>query len=189
MKKLLKILGILVVLVLIIAAVAPKEFKMEKEIIINKPVAEVFNYVKLAENGNNWNPWLKKDPNMVRGSKGVDGTVGYTTSWSSNNSEVGTGEEEITNIADGERIDFELRFKKPMEAINNGYFTTEAISENQTKVIWGMNGRTPFPFNIMCFLMRGKAEAEMAQGLSNLKMVLELETPAPAEAPATPAAE
>jgi hypothetical protein len=35
-------------------------------------------------------------------------------------------------ITKGERIDFELRFKIPMEATEDAYITTEAISTTET---------------------------------------------------------
>jgi uncharacterized protein YndB with AHSA1/START domain len=190
MKKLLTILAVLVVAVLIVAAVLPKDFKIEKEITINKPVSEVFNYLKISQNANNWNPWIKKDPNLTQEYKGVDGTVGHISSWSSKNREVGVGEEEITNIIDNQKIEFEIRFKEPMTATNKGSFVTESVGENQTKVVWSMTGRTPFPFNLMCFFMRGKVADEFAKGLEDLKNVLEnpasitLETAAEKSAPA-----
>lgn len=172
MKKLLIALISLVVVVLLVAAIAPKEFKIEKEVVINKPVDEVFAYLKIMKNGDQWNPWIKKDPNVIRDFKGTDGTVGFISSWSGNK-EVGVGEQEIKNIVKDERIDFELRFKEPMQGTNQGYFVTESLSKNQTKVKWGMTGSTPFPMNIICFFMHGKVGKEFQQGLDDLKVILE----------------
>ncbi len=172
MKKiLLSILGVLAV-ILLIAAILPKDFKIEKEVIINKPKAEVFNYLKYTKNSHIWSPWEKKDPNITHEYKGEDATLGFVDSWSGNN-EVGVGEQETTAIVADERIDFELRFIKPMKAVNKAYFITEAVSENETKVIWGMTGRTEFPFNIICHFMQGKVKQEFANGLNNLKEILE----------------
>ena len=177
MKKILivlaSILAGLIVLVLLAAAVMPKDFKIEREIVIDKPKAEVFGYIKMMQkNGNSWSPWIKKDPKMVQTSKGTDGTVGYVGSWSGN-SEVGVGEEEITNIVPNERIDMELRFSKPMKATRHAYYITETIGADQTRVIWGMTGTTPFPYNAICFFMQKKVGAEFAAGLGNLREVLE----------------
>lgn len=177
MKKILIACGALVALLLVAAAIAPKEFKIEKSITISKPKAEVFAYLKMMENGKKWQPWSKLDLNMTQELKGVDGTVGAIQSWSGNK-EVGVGEQEIKAIAENERIDFELRFAKPMETVNNAYFTTEEVSENETKVTWAMLGRTKFPFNLVCFLMHGKVEKNFAQGLSDLKVILESEAAA-----------
>ena len=177
MKKiLLAIIGVIVVLALV-ALVMPKDFKIEKEIVINKPKAEVFGYLKMVKNGNEWNPWMKKSPNSdpsgVQTFKGEDGAVGFVNSWSSDNKEVGVGEEEITAVTPDERIDLELRLVKPVKVSHKVYFTTESVGENQTKVVWGMTGNTPFPANLLCFFMQKKIGTEFSVGLNNLKEKLE----------------
>lgn len=179
MKKILIGLAALIVVILLIAAVAPKDFKIEKSITINKPKAEVFAYLKMLQNAKNWEPWSKMDPDMKVELKGVDGTVGAISSWSGNK-EVGSGEQEIKNISENEKIDFELRFSEPMKAVNTAYYTTQDAGENQTQVTWAMQGKTPYPMNLLCLIMKGKVEKNFEQGLANLKIVLE--TPA---APAT----
>lgn len=185
MKKILLTIVSLVVFTLIAAAILPKDFKIEKSITIAKPKSEVFAYLLLMENGQKWEPWSKMDPEMKTESKGVDGTVGAIISWSGN-SKVGVGEQEIKSVAENERIDFELRFQKPMKAINQAYLITEDVGENQTKVTWGMVGRTDFPMNLLCNLMHGQVEKDFAAGLENLKMILE--TPAEVESEITPEA-
>lgn len=62
----------LVVIVLIIAAFVPSEFKVEREVTINKPLTEVFDYVKYLKNQENYSVWSKIDPNMKREFIGVD---------------------------------------------------------------------------------------------------------------------
>jgi hypothetical protein len=172
MKKLLLILASLIVVALAAAAILPKDFKIEQSIIVNKPKAEVFAYLKLMQNGQKWEPWAKMDPELNTETKGNDGEIGAIVTWSGNR-EVGVGEQEIVAITENERIDFELRFQKPMQTTNKAYLITEDAEENQTKVTWGMTGRTPFPFNLICNLMHGKVNKDFADGLSNLKAVLE----------------
>jgi uncharacterized protein YndB with AHSA1/START domain len=172
MKKILIAILSLAVVLLLVAAVLPKDFKIESSVVINKPVNQVFAYLKFMENGKKWQPWEKLDPNASGELKGVDGRVGAVASWSGN-SKVGVGEQEIKNIVKNERIDFELRFQKPMKTTNQAYFITESVDKNSTKVIWGMTGRTPYPFNLVCFYMRDKVTKQFADGLVDLKNVLE----------------
>ncbi len=163
-----------IILVLLAAAIMPKDFKVEREIVIDKPRAEVFTYLKMGQkNSDAWCPWTKKDPSVLQTYKGNDGTIGHLTSWASSNKEVGVGEKEITNIIPNERIDMELRFSQPMKATHHSYLITETIGADQTRVVWGMVGTTPFPYNVICFFMQKKLGAEFAQGLSNLREVLE----------------
>ncbi len=172
MKKALLIFASIVFVVLLVAAFMPQNFKIEQEIIIDKPKSQVFNYLKMLKNENSWSPWPKKDPNIVQDYKGEDGTVGFVSSWSGN-SAVGAGEEEIINIVENQRIDLELRFLKPMKTTNKAYFITEDINNNQTKLTWGMEGKTPYPFNIICFFMQNEVKKEFVLGLNNIKKNLE----------------
>lgn len=71
----------LVALVLIVAAVLPKEFQTEREILIDRPVGEVFDYVKFVKNQDHFGPWQLSDPDMQTRETGVDGTVGFKYSW------------------------------------------------------------------------------------------------------------
>jgi uncharacterized protein YndB with AHSA1/START domain len=173
-KILIGIIGI-IVLILIIALFVKKDYAVEKEIVINKPKTEVFDYIKHLKNQDNFSIWAKADPNMKKEYKGTDATVGFVSAWESNEKNVGMGEQEIKNIVEGERIDFELRFKKPFEATDNAFMTTEAVADAQTKVKWGFNGKMNYPMNIMLLFMDmdkmlGK---DLEDGLKNLKGELE----------------
>lgn len=175
LKKLFLFLIILLGIILIAAAFMKKDFAVEKEIVINQPKDSVFKFVKFLKNQDQFSVWAKMDPNMKNQFKGNDGEIGAINSWESDNENVGIGEQEIKNIKEGERIDFELRFKEPMEATNFAYMTTEALSPTQTKVIWGFTGKSPYPFNFMLAFMNmdemvGK---DFQQGLDNLKVLLE----------------
>ncbi len=172
MKKILLALLGLVVLVLAIAAFMPKDFKIEKEIVINKSKPHVFYYLRMLQNEKAWNPWIKKDPQVVQTYKGEDGSVGFVSSWSGN-SDVGVGEAEITGIVPDERIDMELRFQKPMKATHKASYVVESVGEKETKVTWTMVGRTEFPMNLICHFMQKQVNKEFENGLKNLKEVLE----------------
>jgi hypothetical protein len=48
---------------------------------------------------------------------------------------------------------------------------TEEVSSNQTKVIWGISGRTPYPWNLVSLFYDMGNDFE--KGLLNLKNLLE----------------
>jgi hypothetical protein len=173
-RILLGIVGI-IALLLVIALVLKKDYAVVREITINKPKAEVFNYIKYLKNQDDYSVWAKMDPNMKKEYRGTDGTVGFVSAWDSKEDNVGKGEQEIKQINEGDRIDMELRFIEPFEANDNAYMTTESISENETKVKWGFNGRMDYPMNLMLLFMNmdemlGK---DLETGLQNLKANLE----------------
>ncbi|MCA1589449.1 MAG: SRPBCC family protein, partial [Acidobacteria bacterium] len=152
-KKVLVVLAVLVLLLIGLVAVgafvAQTEFKVEREIVVNRPVTEVYSYAKMVRNQNEWGPWAKRDPNLKQEFRGTDGTVGFVSHWKSDNGELGEGEQEITRLIENERVDVELRFKDPMESKNAGYLATEPVGPSQTKVKWGFTGTMPRPLNLM----------------------------------------
>ena len=178
-KKIL--IAILVIAVLLIGALAvlafmaPTDFKVEREVTINKPKSEVFAYAKMLKNQNDWGPWFKKEPTMKQEFRGTDGTVGFTSYWNGTKQEVGEGEQEIKRIVEGERIDTELRFKRPFESKADAYLTTDAAAENQTKVKWGFSISMRRPMNLMLLVMDMDKEVgkDFGEGLASLKTILE----------------
>jgi len=172
LKKILIVIAILIAIPLIIALFVKREYAVQREVTINKPKDEVFNYLKHIKNQDNYNVWVRMDPNMKKDYKGTDGTVGFVYAWDGNK-EVGKGEQEIKNIIEGQRIDIELRFIKPFEGIATAPFITEAVSENQTKVKWGMRGESKYPMNFMNLFMDNMLGKDLEKSLTTLKTVVE----------------
>lgn len=175
LKRILLFVGAIIAILLIAGLFVQKDYAVEREIVIDKPKADVFAYVRLVKNQDNFSVWNKKDPNAKKEYKGTDGEVGFVYSWDSDNSEVGKGEQEIMRIVDGERIDLKLRFKEPIEAEDDAYFVTEAVSPARTKVKWGFSGHMDYPMNL--FLLTVDMDKEvggaMDTGLKELKTILE----------------
>lgn len=171
------ILGLLsiVMLGLIVALFLPNEYHVEREVTINKPKDTVFNYVKYLKNQNKFSTWARLDPAMKKTFTGTDGTVGATSAWDSTNKNVGKGEQEIIKIVPGERLEYELRFKKPMESTASAYMSTEEVTPTQTKVKWGFDGSSPYPMNLMlAFMDMDQMLGEQLEtGLQNLKVIQE----------------
>lgn len=174
MKKILSVVLILIAIVIVLGLAAPGTFVVEKEIVVNKPKDFVFSELKQMKKHQTWNPWSKKDPHIKNTYRGEDGTVGFVAAWEGND-DVGVGEEEIKRIVEGERIDIELRFKKPMEDTSQAYLVTEAVSPQETRIKWGMTGKMSFPGNVICMLMnmRENLGKDFDEGLRTLKANLE----------------
>lgn len=174
-KRILIALILIISIVLIAAYFMPKEYEVQREITINKPVDSVFNYVKYLKNQNQFSVWANIDPKMKSTYKGVDGNVGSLYSWESDIKEVGIGQMEVTKITESKRIDFALRFKKPMEDTAQGYMSTEPVLGNQTKVKWEINGIIPYPTNIMLPMLKMDQLIgnDLQKGLENLKTKME----------------
>ncbi|MCC5940692.1 MAG: SRPBCC family protein [Balneolaceae bacterium] len=178
LNKILKIagifIGLLAVLILVLAFTVNPDFEMERSIVIDKPNEEVFDYVKYLRNQYNYSVWGTLDPDMKQEFRGTDGTVGFVSVWEGNE-DAGAGEQEIIGMVEGERIDYELRFLEPFETTSYAFMSTEPISENQTRVTWGMFGSFSRPMNIMLlfFDLEEAIGNDYEIGLNNLKVLLE----------------
>lgn len=177
MKILTRILIILLIIVaipLIMAIFIKKEYSVEREITINKPQKEIFDYIKYLKNQDNYSYWVRMDPKMKKEFRGTDGTVGFVYAWDGND-DAGKGAQEITKITENEGIDVKVRFIKPMEGIAYTPIKTTAISAGQTKVNWKMTGSSPYPLNFMNLFMETMLGNPLQSSLSTLKGILEKE--------------
>ena len=172
LTKILIVIGILIAIPLIIALFVKKEYTVERDITINKPKTEVFNYVKYLKNQDNYSKWVGMDPNMKKEFRGTDGAPGFVYAWEGNK-KAGKGEQEIKNIMEGERVDVEVRFERPFEGIATTPIVTEAVSADQTKVKWTMNGKSKYPLNFMNLFMDNILGKDLETSLTALKNILE----------------
>ena len=168
---LLVVVGI-IALLLIIALFIRREHYVKREIIINAPRQQVFDYVKLLKNQDEFNKHAMAGPDRQREYKGTDGTVGFIYAWSGNK-KAGEGEKEIKNIIEGKRVETEIRFVKPMTATAYIIMETESLSDDQTKVSWSNAGTLKYPINIMIPMMEKMLPKDMDSSLSTLKNILE----------------
>jgi hypothetical protein len=156
------------------ASIAPKTYDVSRSIEINATKETIFPYLKFLEKQREWSPWSKKDPNMNTKLTGTDGEEGAVSYWKGNK-DVGEGEQEITKVIEGKRVEGELRFFKPWKSESDCYMNLEEVSPDTNKVTWGFTGKNKFPFSIMMVFMSmdkmvGK---DFEEGLQMLKRKLE----------------
>lgn len=177
LKRVLIVLLGIIVLALLVALFIPKDYASERQLMIEAPKDEVYDYVKYLENQNKYSVWAKIDPDMRTEFRGTDATVGFVSAWDSDDKNAGKGEQEIIGMAEGERIDYELRFMEPFESTSYAYMITEEVNANTTRVIWGVEGTMPYPMNLflLSLNMDEMLGADLHNGLLNLKKILESE--------------
>lgn len=174
-KKFLISLGVFIVFLLVIAIFIKKDYAVQREVVIDKPLGEVFDFIILLKNQDSFSKWAMADPEMKKSYKGTDGVVGFISAWESETDSIGAGEQEIIKIAAGERIDYELRFKEPIEITDNAFLSTQSIDSNHTKVVWGFEGKMNYPMNLTLIFMNFDQilGGDLELGLNNLKTYLE----------------
>jgi hypothetical protein len=162
----------IITLLLIIAVFMKKEHYVKREIIIDAPRQEVFDYLKLLKNQDKFNKWAKADLNRNWTFKGTDGTVGFLISWNGNK-EVGEGEKEIVNLIEGEKIETQIRFIRPMTTTADVIMELESVADNRTKVSFINTGTLRYPINIMIPIAEKNFPKDMDTSLATLKNILE----------------
>ncbi len=150
-----------------------KEMIIEKTVSINKNINEVFNYLKQTKNQDNFSEWNMKDPNMKKEYGGTDGTKGFIYSWDSKDKSVGAGSQEITNITEPGRIDYHLKFTRPMQNTAASGFVLENTGENNTSVTWKFQSKSKFPMSLFASFFKKILGKQLNKSLENLKAVLE----------------
>lgn len=150
-----------------------KDMNIEKNVVINKNIDTVFNYLKQTKNQDEFSVWNMTDPSMKKTYSGVDGTPGFIYTWDSTNKNVGAGSQEIKNIVNNSQIDYELRFERPMKNVATSSFILNKINENSTSVEWKFSCPTKFPMSLFAPILKNMLGKQLNTGLQNLKKVLE----------------
>jgi hypothetical protein len=167
------IIGSIIVLFLLAGLLISKDMSVERSIVINKPLPEVFDYVKYIKNHDNFSVYAMMDPDMKKEYRGTDGQPGFVMAWDSTKEKgVGAGEQEIKTIHENKSIEHELRFQRPMQGVSKAEFTFQP-SGNGTKVTWGFYSPMKFPSNVMKPMFAGMLGKNQQTGLETLKKVLE----------------
>ncbi|MFA8342923.1 MAG: SRPBCC family protein [Rhodothermaceae bacterium] len=178
--KVLKIVGIalitLVAVFFILAAVAPKEYRVERTVLINAPKDVVFDNVKYWKNWGKWSPWGEMDPQMVITVEGPDGTKGSKYVWEGTPELTGKGEMINKGVKELEEISYRLRFILPWEGESDGYVRL-SDKEGKVEAAWGFYGEYPYPANIMLLFisMEDMMKKDFDRGLELLKNISEKE--------------
>ncbi len=173
LKILLVLLGIIAFL-LITAIFLKKNHYVKRDITINAPRQKVYDFLKLLKNQDKFNKYAMADPDRNWSYQGTDGTVGFIISWNGNK-DVGEGAKEIINLVEGQRIETQIRFVRPMKTTADIVMELKSISENQTKVSMSNEGMLSYPVNLMIPIAEIMFPRDMDQSLRTLKGILEKE--------------
>ena len=175
LKKIVVVLLLLIAVILIAGAFMKKEFKVTRSVELDHSINEVYDYVKYLKNQQDYSVWAKMDPKQKVTFKGTDGTVGFISMWESKKKDVGQGEQEIVKMEENKRIDYVMRFKKPMESEGKAAMIFENSSDHCTNLEWTFEGEMSWPWNVMMpFVDFEEALGpQLQEGLDNMKGILD----------------
>jgi hypothetical protein len=176
MKRVLKItLGILVgaiVVVLALAALQPDTYVVTRSIEIAAPPSASFSKINDLKKFNEWNPWMKADPQTKSSYAGPSEGVNSSFAWESD--VTGAGVMTILESKPTEAVAYDMHFKKPFDSHAKATFTLEPKGET-TKVTWSMAGQNLFIGKVMHIFMNmdRMIGGEFEKGLADLKAQVE----------------
>jgi hypothetical protein len=147
--------------------------KIEKSTQIKRSLPEVFAYLKKTKNQDNFSVWNMTDPSMNKKYQGNDGTVGFIYSWDSTNKNVGAGEQETKVIEEGRKIEYEVRFFRPMKNVGKTSFLFSSLGNEGTLVTWIFDSPSKFPYSLLAPIFKRMLGKDLEKGLENLKSILE----------------
>lgn len=171
MKKFLKILLAIFAVLIISMFIIGEKYHFEKSIMINAPAEKVYAQINSSKAINQWNPWMKLDPNLKLQYSGNAGQIGDKYCWTGND-KVGEGCQEITALVPNQKQSTIMTFKKPFESVATSNILLSSQG-NQTKVTWTMDCELEYPKNLMKLFMDGQMDKSYSEGLAKLKEISE----------------
>lgn len=105
----------LAALIGLLGSIGGDRMRVERSIVINAPVEEVWEHVATLAAQDRWSPWNEQDPAMKKTYQGADGTVGAMQRWEGNDA-VGKGELRITAVEPLRAVRMRLAFVEPFQS-------------------------------------------------------------------------
>ncbi len=170
--KLLKIFGGLVAAIALVfvigGAVLPKDFHVEREIVVDAPPEVAFAEINDLRGWEAWSPWKERDPTMVLTYGDQTEGVGGNYSWTGKD---GGGSMKIVKSEAPHRLETEIDFGEM--GVSNGAWAF-APDGDGTKISWSMKGALPGLMGGWLGTQMDKwVGADFEEGLANLKPVVE----------------
>jgi ribosome-associated toxin RatA of RatAB toxin-antitoxin module len=158
----------IIVLLAILSLIMPKQYFVEKTMVMHTAVNNVFNNVANLEQYKEWNPWQKTDPNASHTITGMPKTIGHQYAW--NGKKVGQGNLTIKNLEENKSVSFALQFIKPWNALADDNWQFESTGTDECRVTWSNQGDLPAPMaRLMGPMIKAQLNKQFVQGLENLR--------------------
>lgn len=173
LRSLARILGIALAIVLLVFAVGlllPKSWRVEREILIQAPPAQVFPYLNSLKKWRDWAVWYRNNPQLAIEYSGPDAGAGATSRWKDADRR---GAMKILQSDTDRRIVYLVLF-------DGGEFELEGAitltpEDGGTRVVWGTAGKVGNnPVNrYIALLLSHRIGVDFAQSLAQLNALLE----------------
>lgn len=174
--KLIKLIALIlagaIIVALIAAAFMPETMRVERSIVINRPVDEVFDQVADLNNWLAWSPWTELDPEAA--NQISTPSRGQGAQWNWEGEKIGKGYLLQEEIQEDKMVRFTLAFEEPMQAIGTDLWQFDTLSNNSTQVTWIDEVQLEYPVGrISSIFLKPVMEDRFDRALQKLKQQLE----------------
>lgn len=140
------------------------KYHVEKTIVIDKPVSEVYKFMRDNKNSRSWDPWMVCDP---------EAKSEYSEKYSHWTGEyVGEGEMRLMDETLDKYLEYALEFKAPYKSKAKVWYEFKK-KDNGTEVSWHMDGSLPWFMFWMKNSMKAMIGMDFKRGLMMVKEVME----------------
>ena len=171
LKKLLLGLVFLVVVLAIVGLFLPSTVHVERSTTINAPQETVHALINDFRNFNQWSPWAAKDPKTKYTFEGPPSGVGAKMKWESEDSNVGSGSQEIVSD-EPNLVKVQLDFGPQGKPL--AFYRLEPAG-TATKVTWGFDADMGYnlPGRYFGLMFEKWLGPDYEKGLASLKSLAE----------------
>ncbi len=173
--KFLKWLGLVLVsllaLFLIIPLFLPGTFRVERSIVVEKPVDMVFQAAVDMNKRAKWDPWIEMEPDVHMAISMTPEIIGSGYSWKGEI--IGEGKITIQEFVPNSRIKSEIEFIAP-RPMKSDIIWNFKEDEKGTKITWAFEGNLSYPVEKWFGLFMDKSMGpQFEKGLKNFKNFVE----------------
>lgn len=162
-------LAVVILIVLGSGLVLPKQYRVERSIMVDASPSTVFYQVDHPGGWDEWLTWIPRDMNTQRSRGGPYRGVGAKVTWTSPDSD--TVSQTITRSELYTRIETQLDLGEMGEPTGDWSFES---TDRGARVVWGINGAAPGVLGgYFARMMDGRFGPDMEEGLARLKVISE----------------
>jgi hypothetical protein len=154
----------------------PKSAHVERSITTSASPATVYGIVNGFKRFNEWSPWFEMDPQAKYTYAGPESGIGATMTWSSQQSNVGSGSQEIIAVEPDKAVTMKLEFGGQEPSTSTLTITPEG---GGSRIVWAFDASFEDDYfgRYMGVMFDKFIGADYEKGLSKLKTIAEA-TPA-----------
>ena len=170
-QKILLGLGAVVGLILLLPLFKSPHFRVERSRVIAASPDRIFPWFNDHRKFDEFNPWLKMDPEAKVAYTGPQSGLGAACRW--DGKAVGAGSATIVESESNQRVVLRMEWERPIEGVSTVEYRFEPEGD-QTRVTWSMHGENGYAGKLMslfmnCDEMCGK---EFEKGLASVDQIV-----------------